>query len=180
MNNLCLVNHNHPHFERFCYFVLTLLFCSSAIRNIMMTLQVIPCTTTPEFMMLTENIWVISSWIGRVIFTFMEYFYAGINPIILVVSCFSVLDVMMIFGTILMLQQYTERKAAVLRKKTLLYSSSIRLIALAALLVFVAFTLLSLTTQEAFSNLRIGTVIYGIGNLFSIVPLLVGIFSINN
>lgn len=177
MNKLSILSDEYPKLEKACYIFLVILYSIGAIENIMLSLQVIPCLTTTDFLNLTENYWVSTAWIGNLILTFMEYLYAIPNPVVLFLSCCSIWNVLQFFLTILFLEQLSNRKKVKQRKKALCFTFSFRIVALVFLLVFILFTLNARSTGLAYHYLRLGAAFYGIGNLASLFPLVYGLTS---
>lgn len=178
MNKLSSLSDQYPYLEKLCYLILVGLYTVGAIKNILLSLQVIPCLTTADFLNLTQNNRVASAWIGNLILTFMEYLYATKHPVFLFLSCCSIGDVIQIFLTLLMLEQISDKKGVKQRKKALLLTFILRGIALFLLLVMILLTLNALSTGQAYHTLRLGAALYGIGNLISLLPLIGGLITI--
>lgn len=178
MNKLSTISDRYSYFEKASYLILFILYCKGAIENIFLSLQVIPCLTTSDFLNLVENAWVASAWIGNIILTFMEYFYTVEHPIYLFLSCCSVANVIQFFATLIMVEQISEKKEVKFRIKALLCTFIVRAVALFLLLVMIVLTLNALSTGQAYHYLRIGAAFYGIGSFISLFPLVCGLFTL--
>lgn len=163
---------DHAKAERVAAALLTGMIAAACLINVMMTLQIIQCDQIGQFLDLFDNFWVSLALVAKIVFQLMEYYYTQANPIILVLACLSVWDVFVFFGSIIYLLQVGTDPKLKKRQRVMFFIWAIRLLILLVLLIYLWLALHSRTTAAGFSNLKMGALIYGLGN--GIVLLLCG------
>lgn len=168
---------DYKKIEKILFSVLIFSIFTTSFLNICMSFDIILCREIGDFLSLFDSIWINHALISKIVLRLMQFVYTSDSVFFIILSCFSIMDYFVFFGSILFLLQLCSGGKLKIHQNWIRLLLVVRLVALIVLLVFLFFAVTSLTTAKGFFHLKAGAVVYLMLNLLCVVLACVYFFS---
>ncbi len=152
-------------------------FVISSIVNIALGLEIIYSEGTIEFIDILDSVWLPTTWIGRAVLSYMQYYFSnGLVFLLSLINTIQYHDLILFVLLFFYWSVLTKNTVILLKQKLFYYIVMLQAISYCVMLSFIYLALNSLSTSLAFNNLKAGALIFIIINVIRLLLASITLF----